>query len=139
MEEKENLKKDEIPNKSKEEKEKEKEASPQLKEEEKKLEGFNSEEFELKDHYSIDDISYSNFEATIKNIKRKIYNISQAIFIDNLEELKKLLEKNEALINKKTMEGFSLIQYAALNGAIIFFELFFLIKKDFIYQKKIQY
>ena len=137
MEEKEGKKEEVIPNITKEKKEKEKkeekgkedekEVVPLVKED-KKLESFNSEEFELKDHYSIDDISYSKLEDTIKNSKRKIYNISQAILIDNLEELKNILEKNESLINKKTMEGFTLIQYAALNGSINCFKYLFSLK-----------
>ena len=96
-----------------------------LDEQEKQLDKMNSEEYELKEHYSIDDISFSKFEnndeeenSIISNKKRKINNLSQAILENNLENFKNILKDNESLINKKTLEGFSFIQYAALNGSI---------------------
>ena len=85
------------------------------------------EEIELKDDYSIDDISYSKLEKNLDeedeyslplDKKRKIWELSQLILSDNLEEFKKIIENNKSLIKKKTLDGFSLIQYAALNGAI---------------------
>ena len=48
----------------------------------------------------------------------EINNISQAILVDNLEELINILKNNDSLINKKTLDGFSFIQYAVLNGSI---------------------
>ena len=103
----------------------EKEKNP-LDNQEKKIDPLNSDEFELKDHYSIDDISYSKFEMGIEDEensilshkKRKINNISQAILADNLDELTNILKNNDSLINKKTLDGFTFIQYAALNGSI---------------------
>ena len=93
---------------------------------EKKLDPQKTEEFELKDHYSIDDISYSKFEKGIEDEensilshkKRKINNLSQAILGDNLEELINILKNNDSLINNKTLDGFTFIQYAVLNGSI---------------------
>ena len=90
------------------------------------LDKLNSDEFELKDHYSIDDISYSKFEmgseeednSILSHKKRKIINLSQVILNDNLEELINILKNNNSLINKKTLDGFTFIQYAALNGSI---------------------
>ena len=116
-------KKGDISNESLKEKKKEEIA---LDEQEKKLDKMNSEDIELKDHYSIDDYSYSKFENSndeeensyIYNKKRKINNLSQAILEDNIENFKNILKDNESLIHKKTLEGFSFIQYAALNGAI---------------------
>ena len=85
----------------------------------------NSQEFSLKDHYSIDDISYSKFEeienedlsSGNKNIS-EIYALSQSICEDNLENCQKILSENKILIHFRTIEGFNFIQYAAFYGAI---------------------
>lgn len=90
---------------------------------ENKIEENLPEENELKSCYSLDEISYSKLEnedeisLPLKK-KKKIYEISQLILADNVEELKKILEEKKSLIKKKTLEGFSFIQYAALNGAL---------------------
>ena len=86
------------------------------------------EEIELKDDYSIDDISYSQLEKKLDeeedeyslplSKKRKLWELSQLILSDNLEEFKKIIEENQSLIKKRTLDGFTLIQYAALNGAL---------------------
>ena len=92
-----------------------------------KIASVNSDDIELKDHYSIDDISYSKFdkneneeeENSVKlNKKKKINELSMAILEDNLENFKNLLINNESLLKKKTLDGFTFIQYAALNGSI---------------------
>ena len=92
---------------------------------EKELDIPQSDEIELKDHYSIDDISYSQFEkgsdeenSVLSQKKLKINEIALAIKENDLEKLKGLLSGKKSLINKKTLDGFSYIQYAALNGAI---------------------
>ena len=92
---------------------------------ENELDKLPSEEIELKDHYSIDDISYSQFEkgsdeenSVLSQKKLKINEIALAIKENDLEKLKSLLSQKKSLINKKTLDGFSFIQYAALNGAI---------------------
>ena len=93
----------------------------------KKQELLDSEEYGLKDHYSIDEISYSKFENFDNEIdeenllthkKKKIYNLSIAILNDNLEEFQKILNSNESLISKKTLDGYTFIQCAALNGSL---------------------
>ena len=92
---------------------------------EKELDIPQSDEIELKDHYSIDDISYSHFEkesdeenSFLSQKKQKINEIALAIKENDLEKLKTLLSGKKSLINKKTLDGFSYIQYAALNGSI---------------------
>ena len=94
---------------------------------EKKLESMDSEEYGLKDHYSMDDISYSKFENLdneddednyLAHNKKKLNNLSVAVLNDNLEEFQKLLKDNESLISKKNLDGYTFIQYAALNGSI---------------------
>ena len=113
-------KKEEIPiNPNEDKKEK------SLNKQEKNIEQQNSEEFELKDYYSIDDISYSKLEmdkdsenSILSHKKRKINNLSKEILDDNLDNLKEIISKNESLIHKKTLEGFNFLQYAALNGSI---------------------
>ena len=77
-----------------------------------------SKDDELKDHYSLDDISFSEENSLPLKKKRKMQELSQLILEDKLEEFKKILEKNKSLLKKKNLEGFSLIQYAALNGAL---------------------
>ena len=100
---------------------------------EKAQENLNSDEGELKDHYSLDDISFSKLEKSFYEEeeeedeegkalrlkkKKKVIELSQLILDDKVEEFKKIIENDKSLIKKKTLEGFSLIQYAALNGAL---------------------
>ena len=47
-----------------------------------------------------------------------MHELSQLILNDNVEEFKKIIENKKSLINKKNLEGYSLIQYAALHGAL---------------------
>ena len=78
-----------------------------------------SEEIGLKDDYSIDEESFheeEEYSLPLKK-KRKMCELSRLLLNDNVEEFKKIIEKNKSLIKKKNLEGFSLIQYAALNGA----------------------
>ena len=94
---------------------------------ENKIEDINEEDILLKDDYSIDEISYSKLAKSLDEEddnslplkkKRKICELTQLILTDNVEEFKKIIENNKSLIKKKTLDGFSLIQYAALNGAL---------------------
>ena len=100
---------------------------------EKSQEKIYSDEGELKEHYSLDDISFSKLDKSFYEEeeeeddegkalrlkkKKKIIELSQLILDDNVKEFKKIIESNKSLIKKKTLEGFSLIQYAALNGAL---------------------
>ena len=100
---------------------------------EKAQENLNSDEGELKDHYSLDDISFSKLEKSFYEDeeeedeegkalrlkkKKKMLELSQLILDDKIEEFKKIIENDKSLIKKKTLDGFSLIQYAALNGAL---------------------
>ena len=87
---------------------------------------IKSEEVELKDDYSIDDISYSKLEKSFDEIdeyslplkkKKKIIELTQYILEDNIEEFKKIIDNNKSYLKKKTLDGFSFIQYAVLNGA----------------------
>ena len=77
-----------------------------------------SNEYELKDHYSLDDVSFSEENSLPLKKKRKMHELSQLILEDNIEEFKRIIEKNKSLLKKKNLEGFSLIQYAALNAAL---------------------
>ena len=107
---------------------KEEEIQKQEEKLEKKLDDeINLDEIGLKDNYSIDDISYSKlgksfdeeedaYSLPLKK-KRKMYELSQLILNDNIEEFKKIIENKKSLINKKNLEGYTLIQYAALHGA----------------------
>ena len=102
---------------------------------EKELDIPHSDDFELKDHYSIDDISYSQFEkgsdeenSILSHKKQKINEIALAIKENEVEKLKTLLSQKKSLINKKTLDGFSFIQYAALNGSIHCFNYLFSLK-----------
>ena len=92
---------------------------------EKHLDSINTENFELKDHYSIDDISFSKLDrcdeeenSIILNKRRKINDLSASILEDNIESIKNILNNNESLLMKKTLDGFTFIQYAVLNGSI---------------------
>ena len=103
----------------------EKDKKEDIEKNEKEIDIPQSDEIELKDHYSIDDISYSQFEkgsddenSVLSQKKLKINEIALAIKENDLEKLKNLLSGKKSLINKKTLDGFSYIQYAALNGAI---------------------
>ena len=114
-----------IPNKISEEKDEKKKEDEILDNLEQKIDSPHSEEVELKDHYSIDDISFSEFikndedeNSLLYNSKKKIKKLMISIFEDNLENFKNILSNKKSLINKKTFEGFSFIQYAALNGSI---------------------
>ena len=78
----------------------------------------NSNEYELKDHYSLDDTSFSEENSLPLKKKRKMQELSQLILEDKMEEFKSIIEKNKSLLKKKNLEGFSLIQYAALNAAL---------------------
>ena len=80
---------------------------------------FNfSPEYVLKDHYSLDDISFSEDNSLPLRKKRKMHELSQLILEDKIEEFKSIIENDKSLLKKKNLEGFSLIQYAALNGAL---------------------
>ena len=80
---------------------------------------FNfSAEYVLKDHYSLDDISFSEDNSLPLRKKRKMHELSQLILEDKIEEFKSIIENDKSLLKKKNLEGFSLIQYAALNGAL---------------------
>ena len=103
----------------------EKNSQTELDGKEKHLDSINTENFELKDHYSIDDISYSKLDkcdeednSIISNKRRKINDLSAAILEDNIESIKNILNNNESLLMKKTLDGFTFIQYAVLNGSI---------------------
>ena len=77
-----------------------------------------SNEYELKDHYSLDDVSFSEENSLPLKKKRKMHELSKLILEDNIHEFKRIIEKNKSLLKKKNLEGFSLIQYAALNAAL---------------------
>ena len=80
---------------------------------------FNfSPEYVLKDHYSLDDISFSEDNSLPLRKKRKMHELSQLILEDKIEEFKSIIENDKSLLKKKNLEGFNLIQYAALNGAL---------------------
>ena len=92
---------------------------PEEKLENKIYNDINTEELGLKDDYSIDEESFheeEEYSLPLKK-KRKMCELSKLLLNDNVEEFKKIMEKNKSLIKKKNLEGFSLIQYAALNGA----------------------
>ena len=92
---------------------------PEEKLENKIYNDINTEELGLKDDYSIDEESFheeEEYSLPLKK-KRKMCELSKLLLNDNIEEFKKIMEKNKSLIKKKNLEGFSLIQYAALNGA----------------------
>ena len=72
----------------------------------------------LKDHYSLDDDSFSEENSLPLKKKRKMQELSELILEDKIDEFKSILENNKSLIKKKNLEGYSLIQYAALNGAL---------------------
>ena len=110
------------------EKEEDKEKSNPESKIENKIDEYNPEEGELKENYSIDELSYSKFgkssdeedngDSMSKKKNQTIYELTQLILEDNEEEFKKMIEKNKSLLKKKTFEQFSLIQYAAFNRAL---------------------
>jgi hypothetical protein len=131
-----------LSNKNKETIEEPNKPSEAIPQNELKIAPVNSEDLELKDHYSIDDISYSKFDqneneddeekSILADKKKKIYELSKAILEDNIDNFKNILNNNESLLKKKTLEGFTFIQYAALNGSINCFQylLSLKVKKD---------
>lgn len=64
-----------------------------------------SEEIGLKDDYSIDEESFheeEEYSLPLKK-KRKMCELSRLLLNDNVEEFKKIIEKNKSLIKKKKL------------------------------------